>query len=94
MQAKRIDQTAVSLSALGIATAFLETPAVPREETNFHNIWIGGCAEPLVADANAQGGWVLFVDPAGVDTLFTDTVIDSELESNKIIGPVGRSFIF
>jgi len=47
------------------------TGTIIRRLTNYHNIWFGFTAVPLVADANATGIWVLWNK---LNTNETDTV--------------------
>ncbi len=86
MQAKRIAVNEQNLGAGGQVEAGLLTPVDPREEVNFHNIWIGASAEPQNAGANAQGTWVLYLrrENAGSVT-FTDAVINTETHNPIII---------
>ena len=86
MQAKRINTNVQSGGAATQLVTELINPATPREELNFHNIWLSACQEPVDADANAQGSWVLFLRKAGqAIPIFSDAIIDSELHNNNII---------
>ena len=86
MQAKRI-QLGVGSPGAGVALIVrLDPPSEPRGEINYHNIWASACMEPLVADANAQGSWVLFtVRDAGIVPTFTDALINAETNNAQII---------
>ena len=63
MQAKRIQVNEANTGAGGQVNVILEVPAEPREQVNFHNIWIGVSCESQDAMVNAQGTWVLYVLP-------------------------------
>ena len=86
MQAKRI-QVNESNNGVGASTiVFILTPSTPREEINYHNIWIGVTGEPQDTDANAQYTWVLYTVPAGGATpLFTDVNLNNETQNAVII---------
>ena len=85
MKAKRIQVFAASPGAANQTSVQLFAPLVPREEINFHNIWASFCAEPLVADANAQGSWALIVRRENTaQGVYSDAAINSE-EFNAII---------
>ena len=49
------------LAVFGQVNTFMTVPATPREEVNFHNIWLSISSEPENADANGAGFWVLQV---------------------------------
>ena len=86
MQAKRISLGVASLLGGAQTGSTLVVPDDPREEVNFHNIWISMCAEPLVADANAQGTWVLWCIRSGqAEVIFTDVNIQDETFNNHIV---------
>ncbi len=87
MQAKRIQVNEDNVGVAGGVNVVLTVPSDPREEVNFHNIWIGAAAEPELADSNMQGTWVLFVqvDPAAALPVFTDAVVNLENNNNFII---------
>ena len=55
MQAKRIQVNEGNDTASGETTVRLQVPTEPREQVNFHNIWIGVTVEPVTAGANCQG---------------------------------------
>ncbi len=77
MQAKRIQVNEDNVGVAGGVNVVLTVPSDPREEVNFHNIWIGAAAEPELADSNMQGTWVLFVqvDPAAALPAFYITYV-------------------
>ena len=85
MQAKRI---AIGVGSVvgGVDTGVnLEVPSTLREEVNFHNIWASFGAEPLTADANAQGSWILFVERKNQAAFtWTDANINTQ-EMNQVI---------
>ncbi len=87
MQAKRIQVNEGNDVASGFTTVSLQVPTEPREQVNFHNIWIGVTVEPVTAGANCQGTWVLYVEPnVGVgDFAFTDSVLNLETRNVDII---------
>ena len=86
MQAKRIQVNESNNGAGASTIVFLVIPTDPREEVNFHNIWIGVTGEPQDADANAQYTWVLYALPRNSPTpLFTDVNVNGEAENAKII---------
>ena len=87
MQAKRIVVGEGNDGAAGRTAAILSVPTDPREEVNFHNIWIGVSVEPQNADANAQGTWVLQVvrDVASPIPVYTDTFLNTEDQNAFII---------
>ncbi len=87
MQAKRIQVEESNDGVGGNTTVFLSVPTSPREEINFHNIWVGVTAEPQDAGVNAQYTWVLFTQPASATTtpVFTDVQIDNETFNGQII---------
>ena len=87
MQAKRI-VVAESNDTAGLQTAaILSVPLEPREEVNFHNIWLGLTVEPQDAAANCQGTWVLYVEPDTTAPLFsfTDSIVNLENRNNQIV---------
>ncbi len=86
MQAKRIQVSESNDGAGAQTTVNLLSPTDPREEINFHNIWIGVTGEPQDTDANAQYTWVLFLIQAGATTpTWTDVVINGEAQNSRII---------
>ena len=87
MQAKRIQVNEANTGAGGQVNVILEVPAEPREQVNFHNIWIGVTTEPQDADANAQGSWILYVlpDPATAIPAWSDGFINLETINIQII---------
>ncbi len=86
MQAKRINVSESNDGVAGSTNAVLDTPNVPREEINFHNIWGSVSVEPQNADANMQGTWLLFLlrENATLPTL-TDVVVNGEAHNASII---------
>ena len=56
------------------------TGSILRRLVNYHNIWFGFSVEPVSADANAQGNWVLWAKPdvSQSDEIWTDTTINSQ----------------
>ena len=90
MQAKRIQVGEGNDGAAGRTSVILDVPTEPREEVNFHNIWIGVSVEPQNADANAQGTWVLEVirDPGSPIPVYTDTFLNTE-DRNALIVACG-----
>ncbi len=85
MQAKRIQVNENNVGVNGAVEVVLAVPSDPREEVNFHNIWIGATAEPQNAEANSQGTWVLWVRRQGAPSvIFTDTIVNAE-NSNTVI---------
>ncbi len=87
MQAKRIQVNESNVGAGGVVDVFLQPPADPREEINYHNIWVGVTGEPQDAAANAQYTWVLYVIRAGITVtpIFTDAQINNETFNPAII---------
>ena len=87
MQAKRIQVNEANTGAGVQVEVLLQVPAEPREEVNFHNIWIGVTCEPVNADANAQGTWVLIamLDSITAVPTFTDVILNLEASNVKII---------
>ena len=86
MQAKRIQVNESNNGAGAATTVFIVTPTDPREEINFHNIWIGVTGEPQDTDANAQYTWVLYTVPRDMPTpLFTDSFVNAENRNADII---------
>ncbi len=86
MQAKRINVSESNDGVAGSTNAVLDTSNVPREEINFHNIWGSVSVEPQDANANCQGTWVLLIVRAGQTTpVFTDSVVNTELNNSDII---------
>jgi len=87
MQAKRIQVNEANVGVAGKVDVVLDVPSDPREEVNFHNIWIGASCEPQDAAANCQGTWVLFMqnDPTAVIPTFSDGFTGSEQYNGLII---------
>jgi len=87
MQAKRIQVDVNVAVAVGSAhTTEIEVPLEPREEVNFHNIHASCIIEPVLADANSSGFWVLYVIPEGGAPIFFNAgTLDSELNNRFII---------
>jgi len=63
------------------------TGTIIRRLTNYHNIWFGFSAEPVVADANAAGIWVLWEkrDANATDTLWSPATILTDDFTMQII---------
>ncbi len=63
------------------------TGTILRRLVNYHNIWWGFTVEPELADANAQGTWILWVKPdeTQADTDWTDANIVSNNFNQFII---------
>ena len=73
MQAKRIAVNEQNIGAGGQVDVDLLVPSEPREQVNFHNIWVGVSVEPQTGGANCQGTWVLWVRKSGAgSTIWTD----------------------
>ena len=87
MQAKRIQVLEIDRAVNTQVNVVLDVPTEPREEVNFHNIWGGISAEPVNADANAQGNWVLLIlrDATQAILNFTDANINLETSNQDII---------
>ena len=87
MQAKRIEVQETNDGAGTSTNATLTVPSEPREDVNFHNIWVGVSVEPQDAGANCQGTWVLHVvrDPASPLNNMTDAFINLETLNAEII---------
>ncbi len=86
MQAKRIQVFEFDVGVDSLVEVILTPPTDPREEINYHNIWASLSVEPVVAGANAQGNWVLFVRRAGqISVTFTDANINNETQNQFII---------
>ncbi len=86
MQAKRIQVNEQNIGAGASVIVFLVVPDDPREQVNFHNIWVGVTMEPQDTDANAQLTWVLYVQRAGFAApLFTDGNLNAETFNGTII---------
>ena len=87
MQAKRIQIVASTLSGAGVNTGIgLVVPTEPREQVNFHNIWASFSHEPVNADANAQGSWILYLRREGeARPSFTDAFVNAETRNQGII---------
>ncbi len=79
MQAKRIQVNEQNLGAGGQVDVELIVPDDPREQTNFHNIWIGATVEPQNSGANCQGTWVVWNKRKDAPAItYTDAEINSE----------------
>ena len=63
------------------------TGTILRRLVNFHNIWFGFGAVPVVEDANGSGNWVFWqnLDTNSTDPIWSDAVINSGDENMKII---------
>ncbi len=86
MQAKRIQVNENNLGAGSATETGLFAPTEPREEINFHNIWIGASVEPQNAGANCQGTWVCYVlRENSSSVIFTDTIVNGETNNAIII---------
>ncbi len=86
MQPKRIQINEQNLGAGGQVDVELIVPDDPREEVNFHNIWIGATVEPQNAGANCQGSWILYKRNAGTGaTIFTDSVVNNEQQNQLFV---------
>ncbi len=87
MQAKRIQVGEGNDGAAGRTSVTLDVPTSPREEVNFHNIWVGVSVESQNADANAQGTWVLekIIDLGSPIPVYTDTFLNTEDRNALII---------
>jgi len=86
VQAKRIQVNETNLGAGSQTDVNLDVPTSPREEVNFHNIWVSVSVEPQDTDANSQGTWVLWHRNPGIGTsLFTDVNINIENTNAQII---------
>ncbi len=63
----------------GQVQVILTVPTDPREQVNFHNIWIGVACEPQDAGANAQGTWALLIRRLeSPGKLFSDVNVNAE----------------
>ncbi len=86
---KRIDVQEDTIGVAGVASARFGpgTGTILRRLTNYHNIWFGFSVEPEVADANAQGKWVLWMknNVNDTDPIWSGTVINSGDFNNLII---------
>ena len=86
MQAKRIAVNEQNLGAGGQVDTELLVPEEPREQVNFHNIWIGGSVEPQNAGANCQGTWALYIRDSNRGAIvMNDANINAEFSNAKII---------
>ncbi len=86
MQAKRIQVNENNLGAGAGVNAEIEVPVSPREQVNFHNIWIGVTNEPQNAGANAQGTWLCYIRRENAPSIiFTDAVTNAETHNAIII---------
>ena len=87
MQAKRIQVNESNDGVGGHTTVSLQAPLEPREDVNFHNIWVGVTIEPQDTDANCQGTWVLYKEDISVrpEQAFTDATLNLEVENQNII---------
>ena len=88
-QPKRI-AVVTSAQGLNVQTSVAFGPGVGsilRRLVNYHNIWFGLSCEPIDADANAQGTWVLWLKPddTQTDTQWTDANINSDNFNQMII---------
>ncbi len=86
MQAKRIQYKTDDNALDGAVNVLLTTPLEPREEINFHNIWVSCGATPTTAGANASGVWVLFHRFVQTTApIFTETALTNEQFNMQII---------
>ena len=86
MQAKRIQVNDTTDGAGASTNVSLIVPVEPREQVNFHNIWVGASCTPQTAGANARGSWVCYTLPQGLGVLaFTDAAINAEGSTQRII---------
>ncbi len=87
MQAKRIQVNEANVGANGKVEVILTTPTDPREEVNYHNIWIGATCEPQDAGANCQGTWVLYMNtnPGSGLSTFSDAAVNLETINQMIL---------
>ncbi len=86
MQSRRIQVNEGNDGVGGSTEVKLTTPTSPREETNFHNIWLSVSAEPETAGANEQGTWVLFLLRENASTpTFVDATTNAELNNAIVI---------
>ncbi len=86
MQAKRVQINEQNLGAGGQVDVELIVPDSPREQINFHNIWIGATVEPQNAGANCQGTWLLWNRRKDVTAItFTDAEMNTEDQLANIV---------
>ncbi len=50
-------------------------------QMNFHNIWMSICITPNDADANANGYWVLYLEPDSTAAVFNPSIAALNLET-------------
>ncbi len=50
-------------------------------QKNFHNIWMSLSAHPINADANAEGTWVLYLEPDSTEPIFSPSLVNINLEN-------------
>ncbi len=86
MQAKRIQIKQIQKSAGQQTFVELIVPTDPREMVNFHNIWAQFSCESVVADANANGWWILYTNKENQTVpTFTETILNNETNNVNII---------
>ena len=86
MQASRRVVNEANNGAGAQVEAILEVPTSPREEINFHNIWMGVSCEPQNTGANAQGSWVLYIIRENAPSVtWTDATFNGETANQQII---------
>ncbi len=87
MQAKRIAVLDADKGVNTQSNILLQVPTEPREQVNMHNIWAAFSCEPIIAGANAQGNWVLYIerDAGAAIPNFTDSFINTETRNIDII---------
>ena len=63
------------------------TGTILRRLVNYHNIWGSFSCEPITADANANGWWILWLKPdvTQTDPIWTETVINANDFNQMII---------
>ncbi len=87
MQRKRIH---AKTTAIGVGESTLLATVDETNGVNFHNIHFGFAVEPEVADANANGTWVLWCIPDAVSAVPAATFGSLEAEgSNPFLWAMG-----
>jgi len=86
---KRISITsaAVGVSSQTNARFGPGTGTILRRLVNYHNIWANLIVEPIDADANSHGSWILWfkADTNTTDPIFSNGVIDGGDQNMTII---------
>jgi len=86
---KRIDLSSTIQGVSGQAQARFGpgTGSIIRRLTNYHNIWGSFGVEPRTAGANANGWWVLWLNPdtGQTDPVFNFTNMNNDSLNMKII---------